>query len=88
MKEKELFEALGGKVAVETEDETPVLRVDDRQLSDTEREVRFALKDGGTAKVNSRYAGEPTKYVNDCIACALLALAYQIESKQKDKDKR
>ena len=87
MKEKELFEALGGKVAVETEDETPVLRVEDRQLSDTEREVRFAMKTGGTAKVNSRYAGEPDEYLNDCVACALLGLAYQIKSKQ-DKKKR
>lgn len=87
MKEKDLFEVLGGKVAVETEDETPVLRVEDRQLSDTEREVRFAMNDGGTAKVNSRYAGEPSKYVNDCVACALLGLAYQIKSKQ-DKKKR
>lgn len=87
MKEKELFETLGGKVAVETEDETPVLRLEDRQLTDTEREVRFALKDGGTAKVNSRYDGEPDEYLNDCVACALLGLAYQIESKQ-DKKKR
>ena len=87
MKEKELFETLGGKVAVETEDETPVLRLEDRQLTDTEREVRFAMKDGGTAKVSSRYSGEPDEYLNDCVACALLGLAYQIKSKQDKKRK-
>lgn len=84
MKDSEVFESLGGKMTELTEDtECPILRLQDRQLTDKEREIKFVLKDGGTAKVNSRFEGEPDEYVNSLIASAVIGLASSLKNKQK-----
>ena len=82
MKDKELFEALGGK---QDEDllprDCPVKSIEDKSLLDEQgecdnwdREVTFKT-DSGEGKINSYISGEYDEYVNSLVACAVLAVA-------------
>ena len=92
MKDKELFEALGGK---QDEDllprDCPVKSIEDKSLLDEQgecdnwdREVTFKT-DSGEGKVNSFYPGEYDEYVNSLVASAAIALACSIKSKQEKR---
>lgn len=81
MKDKELFEALGGK---QDEDllprECPIKSIEDKSLTDEngecdtwDREVSFKTEHG-EGKVNSYISGEYDEYVNSLVACAVLAV--------------
>lgn len=82
MKDKEVFEALGGQ---QDEDllprECPIKAIEDKSLLDGQgeceqwdREVTFQT-DSGEGKVNSYISGEYDEYVNSLVACAVLAVA-------------
>ena len=82
MKDKELFEALGGK---QDEDllprDCPVKSIEDKSLLDEQgecdnwdREVTFKT-DSKKKKINSYISGEYDEYVNSLVACAVLAVA-------------
>lgn len=84
MKDREVFEALGGKVREELEnsqEECPIKSLEDKSLVDEngecdnwDREVTFQT-DSGEGKVNSFYPGEYDEYMNSLVACAVLAVA-------------
>lgn len=92
MKDREVFEALGGKVREELEDsqeECPIKSLQDKSLTDEngecdtwDREVTFKT-DSGTGKVNSFYPGEYNEYVNSLVASAAIALACTIKNKKR-----
>ena len=82
MKDKELFEALGGK---QDEDlrprECPIKSITDKSLLDEngecdqwDREVSFKTAHG-EGKVNSFYPAEYDEHFNSLVACAVLAVA-------------
>lgn len=82
MKDKEVFEQLGGK---QDEDllprECPIKSIEDKSLVDEQgeceqwdREVTFKTS-SGEGKVNSYCSGEYNEYVNSLVACAALAVA-------------
>lgn len=92
MKDKELFEALGGK---QDEDllprECPVKSIEDKSLLDEQgeceqwdREVTFKTEHG-EGKVNSYISGEYDEYVNSLIACAVLAVVSTKKVNSKGK---
>ena len=81
MKDKELFEALGGQ---QDEDllprECPIKSITDTSLVDEngeceqwDREVTFKTAHG-EGKVNSYISGEYDEYTNSLVACAVLAV--------------
>ena len=84
MKDREVFEALGGKVREELEnsqEECPIKSITDKSLVDEngecdewDREVSFKTE-SGEGKVSSFYPGEYDEYVNSLVACAVLAVA-------------
>ena len=92
MKDKEVYEQLGGKVREELEnsqEECPITSIQDKSLADEnsecdqwDREVSFKTEHG-EGKVNSFYAGEYDEYVNSLVASAAIALACHIKNKQK-----
>ena len=81
MKDKEVFETLGGKQAEDLRPrECPIKGIEDKSLLDEsgeceqwDREVSFKTS-SGEGKVNSFYAGEYDEYVNSLVACAILAV--------------
>ena len=92
MKDKELFEALGGK---QDEDlrprECPVKSIEDKSLLDEQgeceqwdREVTFKTS-SGEGKVNTYISGEYDEYVNSLVACAVLAVASTKKVNSKGK---
>ena len=82
MKDKELFEALGGKQDENLRPrECPIKSIEDKSLVDEQgeceqwdREVTFKTE-RGEGKVNSFCSGEYDEYVNSLVACAVLAVA-------------
>ena len=94
MKDREVYEALGGKVREELEnsqEECPIKSLQDKSLTDEngecdtwDREVTFQT-DSGEGKVSIFYPGEYDEYVNSLVASAAIALAC---SKSKQDKKR
>ena len=90
MKDKEVFEALGGQQDENLRPrECPIKSLEDKSLVDEngecdewDREVSFKT-DSGEGKVNSFYPGEYNEYVNSLVASAAIALACSIKSKQR-----
>ena len=82
MKDKEVFEQLGGKQAEDLlPRECAIKSIEDKSLLDEsgeceqwDREVSFKTS-SGEGKVNSFYSGEYNEYVNSLVACAVLAVA-------------
>ncbi len=82
MKDKELFEALGGKQDENLRPrECPVKSLEDKSLVDEngeceqwDREVAFKTEHG-EGKVNSYCPSEYDEYLNSLVACAVLAVA-------------
>lgn len=92
MKDKELFEQLGGK---QDEDllprECPIKSVEDKSLLDEngeceqwDREVTFKTE-SGEGKVSSYISGEYDEYVNSLVACAVLAVVSTKKINSKGK---
>ena len=92
MKDKEVFEALGGQ---QDEDllprECPVKSIEDKSLLDEQgeceqwdREVTFKTS-SGEGKVNSYCPAEYDEYVNSLVACAVLAVASTKKVNSKGK---
>ena len=81
MKDKELFESLGGKQDENLRPrECPIKAIEDKSLLDEQgeceqwdREVSFKTS-SGEGKVNSYISGEYDEYVNSLVACAVLAV--------------
>ena len=90
MKDREVYEQLGGKMAEHLPaEECPIKSLEDKSLLDEngeceqwDREVEFTT-DKGTGKVNSFYSGEYDEYINSLVASAAIALACHIKNKQK-----
>ncbi len=90
MKDREVFEALGGQMDEhQPSRECPIKSLEDKSLVDEngecdtwDREVTFKT-DSGEGKVNSFYPGEYDEYVNSLVASAAIALACSIKNKQK-----
>ena len=82
MKDRDLYEALGGKMhESQPAKECPIKSLQDKSLVDEnqecnnwDREVEFTT-DKGTGKVNSFYSGEYDEHINSLVACAVLAVA-------------
>ena len=81
MKDREVYEALGGKMhESQPSRECPIKSLQDKSLVDEQgecdewdREVTFQTAHG-EGKVNSFYPGEYDEYVNSLVACAVLAV--------------
>ena len=90
MKDKEVFEQLGGKQAEDLHPrECPIKSIEDKSLVDEQgeceqwdREVTFKTAHG-EGKVNSFYPEEYNEYVNSLVASAAIALACSIKNKQR-----
>lgn len=92
MKDREVFEALGGKVRKELEnlqEECPIKSIQDKSLVDEngecdtwDREVTFKT-DSGEGKVSSFYPGEYDEHINSLVASAAIALACTIKNKKR-----
>lgn len=92
MKDREVYEALGGKVREEIEnsqEECPIKSITDKSLVDEngecdewDREVTFKT-DSGKGKVNSFYPGEYDEYMNSLVASAAIALSCTIKNKKR-----
>lgn len=92
VKDREVYEALGGKVREEIEnsqEECPIKSLEDKSLTDEngecdtwDREVSFKT-DSGEGKVSSFYPGEYDEYVNSLVASAAIALACSIKNKKR-----
>lgn len=92
MKDREVYEALGGKVREELEssqEECPIKSITDKSLVDEngecdqwDREVTFQT-DSGEGKVSSFYPGEYDEHINSLIASAAIALACSIKNKKR-----
>lgn len=92
MKDKEVYEALGGKVREELENlqkECPIKSITDKSLTDEngecdewDRKVSFKT-DSGEGKVNSFYPGEYDEHMNSLVASAAIALACTIKNKKR-----
>ena len=95
MKDREVYEHLGGKMEEsQPTAECPIKSLEDKSLVDEngecenwDREVSFQT-DSGTGKVSSFYAGEYDEYLNSLVASAAIALACSIKSKQEKRNKR
>ena len=95
MKDRDLYEALGGKMhESQPSRECPITCIQDKSLVDElgecdewDREVTFKT-DSGEGKVNSFYPEEYNEYVNSLVASAAIALACSIKSKQDKRNKR
>jgi len=82
MKDREVYEALGGKMEEsQPTAECPIKSLEDKSLVDEngecdewDREVSFKTEHG-EGKVNSYISGEYDEYVNSLVACAVLAVA-------------
>lgn len=82
MKDKEVYEALGGKMEEhQPSRECPIKSLEDKSLVDEngeceqwDREVTFKTEHG-EGKVNSYCPAEYDEYVNSLVACAVLAVA-------------
>ena len=82
MKDKELFEQLGGKQDENLRArECPIKSIEDKSLLDEngeceqwDREVSFKTA-SGEGKVNSYYPGKADEYFNSLVACAALGVA-------------
>ena len=92
MKDREVYEALGGKMEEsQPTAECPIKSIEDKSLVDEngecdewDREVSFKT-DSGEGKVNSFYPAEYDEYMNSLVASAAIALACSIKSKQNKK---
>lgn len=98
MKDKDVFEALGGKQAEDLlPRECPIKSVEDKSLLDDngqcgqcgqceqwDREVSFKTA-SGEGKVNCYISGEYNEYVNSLVACAVLAVASTKKINSKGK---
>ena len=81
MKDKELFEQLGGKQDENLRPrECPIKSIEDKSLVDEQgeceqwdREISFKTEHG-EGKVNSYCPAEYDEYVNSLVACAVLAV--------------
>ena len=92
VKDREVYEALGGKVREELEnsqEECPIKSLEDKSLVDEngeceqwDREVTFQTAHG-EGKVSSFYPGEYDEYVNSLVASAAIALACTIKNKKR-----
>lgn len=92
MKERDVYEALGGKVREELEnlqEECPIKSITDKSLTDEngecdtwDREVTFQTAHG-EGKVSSFYPGEYDEHINSLVASAAIALACTIKNKQR-----
>ena len=90
MKDRELYETLGGKMhESQPAKECPIKSITDKSLVDEnqecdnwDREVTFQT-DSGEGKVNSFYSGEYDEYVNSLVASAAIALACTIKNKKR-----
>ena len=95
MKDKEVYEALGGKMEESQPSlECPITSIQDKSLVDEQgecdewdREVTFQTE-SGEGKVNSFYPEEYNEYVNSLVASAAIGLASSIKSKQEKRNKR
>ena len=82
MKDREVYEVLGGKMhESQPSRECPIKSLQDKSLVDEngecdnwDREVTFQTAHG-EGKVNSYYPGEYDEYMNSLVACAVLAVA-------------
>ena len=92
MKDREVYEALGGKMEEhQPSGECPIKNITDKSLVDEngecdtwDREVTFKT-DSGEGKVNSFYPGEYDEYMNSLVACAVLAVASTKKVNSKGK---
>ena len=92
MKDREVYEQLGGKMEEsQPTAECPIKSLEDKSLVDEQgecdewdREVTFKT-DSGEGKVNSFYPEEYNEYVNSLVASAAIALACSIKSKQEKR---
>lgn len=92
MKDKELFEALGGKQDENLRPrECPIKSIEDKSLLDAngeceqwDREISFKTEHG-EGKVNSYISGEYDEYVNSLVACAVLAVVSTKKVNSKGK---
>lgn len=82
MKDREVYEQLGGKMDEhQPSAECPIKSLEDKSLLNEQgeceqwdREVSFKTAHG-EGKVNSYISGEYDEYVNSLVACAVLAVA-------------
>ena len=92
MKDREVYEQLGGKMDEhQPSGECPIKSLEDKSLVDEQgecdewdREVTFKT-DSGEGKVNSFYPGEYDEYMNSLVACAVLAVASTKKVNSKGK---
>lgn len=90
MKDREVYEALGGKMDEhQPSGECPIKSLQDKSLVDEQgecdtwdREVTFKT-DSGEGNVSSFYPGEYDEYMNSLVASAAIALACTIKNKQR-----
>ena len=90
MKDREVYEALGGKMDEhQPSRECPIKSLEDKSLVDEngecenwDREVSFQT-DSGTGKVSSFYPGEYDEHINSLVASAAIALACTIKNKKR-----
>lgn len=90
MKDREVYEALGGKMEEsQPTAECPIKSLEDKSLVDEQgecdtwdREVTFQTE-SGEGKVSSFYPGEYNEYVNSLVASAAIALACSIKHKKR-----
>ena len=95
MKDRDLYETLGGKMhESQPAKECPIKSIEDKSLVDEngecdnwDREVTFQTAHG-EGKVNSFYPAEYDEYMNSLVASAAIALACSIKSKQDKRNKR
>ena len=92
MKDREVYEVLGGKMhESQPSRECPIKSLQDKSLVDEngecdnwDREVTFQTAHG-EGKVNSYYPGEYDEYMNSLVACAVLAVASTKKVNSKGK---
>ena len=90
MKDREVYEALGGKMDEhQPSRECPIKSLEDKSLVDEngeceewDREVSFQT-DSGEGKVSSFYPGEYDEHINSLIASTAIALACTIKNKKR-----
>lgn len=90
MKDREVYEALGGKMEEsQPSRECPITSIQDKSLVDEngecenwDREVTFKT-DSGEGKVSSFYPGEYDEHINSLVASAAIALACTIKNKKR-----
>ena len=92
MKDREVYEQLGGKMDEhQPSEECPIKSLEDKSLLDEnseceqwDREVSFKTEHG-EGKVSSFYPGEYDEHINSLVASAAIALAHSIKNKQKKR---